>query len=144
MKTDLSIYKISIAAIKRHTTMKPGDFNMTKFYEKQPSVIDLPIVSNISLEEDELIICSVFVNESQWTILTTKRIITKDNSLSFTGRIENFKSRYLGDFKGIDRQKVEQGYIKMKDDSKCPYFIETGKPSMIIIYGIMTVMNLNR
>ena len=84
MKTDKSIQNISIAAIKR-STFKPYDYKLTKFYESNS---EFPY-SELKLElmENELLICSTFIDHENYSILTTQKLITSENGIEKTGNM---------------------------------------------------------
>ncbi|WP_245576605.1 hypothetical protein [Flexithrix dorotheae] len=140
MKTDPSIYKICIAAINRHT-IKPFDFQMTQIY-REDCKSPRGVFENINLNPSEISICSTEINEHQWTLLTTQRIFTSDNEDFFEGKIIDFKTKRSGNFKGIGNIKYVKGIIELHNSEKIPYFLETGKASMVMIYGLQTAMQI--
>ena len=83
MKSDESVHKICIAAIARHT-MKPYEFKWTSFF-RDPITANLEIFREVVLEEAELPICTCFVNDSEWTLLTTRRVFSRDGSNTSKG-----------------------------------------------------------
>jgi len=140
MKKDLSIYNICLASIKRHT-MKPYEFKMTRIYTSEKES-PLGNFKGIKLEVDEFAICSTEISENIWTILTTRRIITQNESDFFNSKIADFKTKDSKNFKGYGKINYEKGIIELHNGKKTPYFIETGKSSMVMIYGIQTAMQI--
>jgi hypothetical protein len=52
-----------------------------------------------------------------------------------------FRAAYpYGDFKGFHNQPVTLGAIQLPDGSEHKYFIETGRASMVMIYGVTRVV----
>ncbi|NMH89018.1 hypothetical protein [Flavivirga algicola] len=136
-KTDISIKNITIASIKRHTT-QPFDFKYSDIYENDKVILNERVGNQINFEDGEELICSTIINDSIWSVLTTRRIIT----LEGVGKVEHYlsglKRRDAGDFKGYSKQEYTKGFLHFDDDKIIPYFIETGKASMIMIYGVNT------
>ncbi|MFL9485579.1 hypothetical protein ACI6Q2_22550 [Chitinophagaceae bacterium LWZ2-11] len=138
IKSDKSKHNICIASIKR-STMKPYDFTWTTFYEFNSTFQD--VNSNLSLElsDNELIICSTVIDYNNFSILTTRRLITKENGKQDIGEIEGATGKQYGDFKGY-KEKLTFGQIQLHSGVILKYFIETGKASMVMIYGVRTLL----
>ncbi|NAS31852.1 hypothetical protein GTQ40_12770 [Flavobacteriaceae bacterium R38] len=138
-KSDTSIKNITIASIKRHT-MKPFDFKYSDIYENDKTILNEHVNNLIKLEDGEELICSTIISDSIWSVLTSRRIIT----LEGVGKIEHYLSKLkrldAGDFKGYSKQEYTKGFLHFNDDKIIPYFIETGKASMIMIYGVNTTI----
>ncbi len=78
-KSDESIRRICVASIKRHT-MKPIDYPLTKIFETQLLVdIDKTISSVFRHIENELPIALTHVDKTNWTLLTTRQIVSNIN-----------------------------------------------------------------
>jgi hypothetical protein len=138
-KTDKSKHKICVASIKRHS-MKPYDFKWTKFYESNP---DFPYPKLLpDLAENELIICSTVIDAGNCSILTTQRLITRQNGQTTAANIEGATDKFYGDFKGHEKKPFTFGQIQLQNGTGLKYFIETGKASMIMIYGVRTLIRL--
>ncbi len=139
-KSDKSIHSICISAIKRKT-ISPYDFKWTKFYESnlefQESYPGFPI----DLENDEQIICSVVIDADNLSILTTKRLITKENGVDISGTLTGAVNKAYNDFKSLKKLHTF-GIITLQNGIDLKYFIETGKPSMVMIYGIRTLLRI--
>lgn len=136
-KTDKSIHNICIAAIKR-ATIKPYDFKWTRFYE---SNADFPYTSLISdLAESELVICSTIIDEDNYSILTTKRLLTKQNGELSVENIKGAKDKLYGDFKGYKDKGFTFGKVLLQSGNEMNYFIETGNASMVMIHGVRTLL----
>lgn len=118
--------------------MKPFDFKYSEIYENDETILNEKVNNEVNLEGGEELICSTIVNDTIWSVLTSRRIIT----LEGVGKIEHYlnglKRRDAGDFKGYSKQEYTKGFLHFDDDKIIPYFIETGKASMIMIYGVNT------
>lgn len=141
-QSDLSIRNITIAAIKRHT-IPPIKFEYSNIYENEDSINHEKIKNKVKLKEEEKLICSTVVNELIWSILTTRRIITLEGISRVEHNLKGLIQRNAGDFKGWSKQKYTKGFLHFNDNKIIPYFIETGKASMIMVYGIDTITKLN-
>lgn len=139
-KTDKSIHNICIASIKR-STMKPYDFKWTKFYE---SNTDFPYTElQIDLADTELFICSTFIDKYNFSILTTRRLLTQLEGQLFAGNMQGATDKLYGDFKGYKDKGFTFGLVQLPNGNELKYFIETGKASMVMIYGVRTVIRTN-
>ena len=141
-KTDISIKNISIASIKRHT-IPPIDFDFSTIYEDNKQIDNEKIREKIELDKNEELICSSIISDSVWSILTSRRIITLEGVGKVQHKLKGLIQRNAGDFKGWSKQKYTKGFLQFDDGKIIPYFIETGNASMIMIYGIDTVVKLN-
>lgn len=132
-KSDKSKHNICIASIKR-STIKPYDFKWTKFYESNSDFHYSGI--SIDLFEDERIICSTVIDADNYSIITTQRLITKQNGQESVGNIEGATDKLYGDFKGYKDKLFTFGQIRLQNGADLAYFIETGKASMVMIHAI--------
>jgi hypothetical protein len=122
--------------------MKPYDFKWTRFYE---SNCDFPYTGlQINLKEGELIICSTVIDADNYSILTTKQLITKQERQLNIGDLEGATDKLYGDFKGYKDKTLTFGQVQLQNGSDLRYFIETGKASMIMIYGVRTLIKTQR
>ena len=139
-KTDKSLHNICIAAIKRNT-MKPYDFKLTMFYETNE---DFPY-SRIQLDllENEFMICSTIVDDANYSILTTRRLVTKQDGQYSTGEIKEANDKRYGDFKSDKDNVTTFGQVQLKSGKELKYFIETGRASMVMIHGIRMLIKTN-
>ena len=136
-KSDKSKHNICIASIKR-STMKPHDFKWTQFYETNT---DFPYSGlQLDLIEHELFICSTVIDADNYSILTTQRLITKQNGQENIGYIEGATDKRYGDFKGYEDKMLTFGQIQLKSGMSLKYFIETGRASMVMIHGVRTLI----
>ncbi|MDJ1491916.1 hypothetical protein QNI19_03160 [Cytophagaceae bacterium DM2B3-1] len=122
--------------------MTPYNFQLTAFYEDGKSA-NLEAFSEITITETELPICSTYISIDQWTLLTTQRIISKEGVVVHEHTIESFKQKFSGNFKGLGGKKVETGRLELLTGEICPYYIETGAASMVMIYDIQTIQQIN-
>lgn len=95
-KSDKSIHNICIAKIKR-STLKPYDFKWTKFYETDSKNLfkNYPF----ELDNEELVICSTVINSENFSILTTRKLITLENGNLFSGNLMNAKDNFTENLK---------------------------------------------
>src|SRR5690349_2775041 len=128
-KTDKSIHNICIASIKR-STMKSYDFKWTKFYEANT---DFPYSGlPLDLADNEIIICSTVIDKENFSILTTRRLLTKKEGQLSTGNIQGATDKLYGDFKGFKDKSITFGQVQLQNGKELKYFIETGKASMVM------------
>jgi hypothetical protein len=156
-KNDSDLKEITLAAIKRHT-IKPFDFKYTNLYEENVSIerevlktlynvynhpdIEEFIDDLLKMDAKEVFICSTIISEQIWTILTTRRIISREGVGLFEHKFEGIKNAEYADFKGYSKQEFTKGLLVFKDEKIIPLFIETGNASMVMIYGTGTLKKL--
>src|SRR5260221_12774178 len=136
-KTDQSIHNICIAAIKRHT-IQPYDFKWTSLYADKDAFTHRYPRMITDFYENELPICSTIIDAFTWSVLTTRRLLTNQQvQLAMT---DMNTSIYLshGNFKGYNQKDKTLGSLQLANGTKMTYFIEAGRASMVMIYGIRT------
>jgi hypothetical protein len=121
--------------------MKPYDFKWTKFYEANSDFTYSEL--QLDLTEDELIICSTIIDKDNFSILTTRRLLTKQDGQLSTGNIQNATDKLYGDFKGYQDKAYTFGQVQLQNGNELKYFIETGKASMVMIHGVRTLIRTN-
>lgn len=128
------IHQLCIMGIKRGT-MKPYDaYTWSRFYEDGGA--NIPGIE-ITLSESELLICSTVIDSNNYSILTTHRLLTRENGHVSEGYFGSITFNHYGDFKGMrDKQPWTFGVVIMPNGDELKYFVETGKASMIIVQGI--------
>lgn len=120
--------------------MKPIDYPLTKVFETNLLMdIDETISSAFGHIENELPIALTHVDQNNWTLLTTRQIISNINGDLKQTLTENVIQRNWNDFKGYKDKSTTLGQLTLADNTILDFIIETGKASMIIIYGIMTL-----
>jgi hypothetical protein len=140
-KTDKSKHAICVASIRR-STMEPYDFKWTKFYESNSDFSYSEF--QLNLTEHECIICSTILNADNYSVLTTQRLITKEQGQENSGSIEGATDKLYGDFKDDKDKSYTFGQIQLQNEMYLKYFIETGKASMIMIHGVRTLIRLQQ
>ena len=118
--------------------MKPFDFKYSVIYDNDKTILNEEVNNQIKLENGEELICSTIMSGSIWSVLTSRRIITLEGVGKVEHSLTGLKRRNAGDFKGYSKQEYTKGFLHFDDDKVIPYFIETGKASMIMIYGVNT------
>lgn len=139
MKTDDSIKNICIAAIKRHT-FKPIDYSLTKILD-EGVIPKLP--KGFPIQQGELPISQTFIDTSNWTLITTRRIISclnNETREAAAGQISTW--RWGAVFKNDKISPFSTGEIILDNGEVLKIYIESGKASMITIYAVMTLARL--
>jgi len=98
-KSDNSIHNICIASIRR-STRKPYDFKWTKFYETNEQYCSNNPNLPLELLKNEWIICSTIIDNSHYSILTTRRLFTNENGVVNSADIATASGKLYGNFKG--------------------------------------------
>lgn len=136
--------KTCIESIKRFT-IPPLEFDFTNIYEDDHHEADLSFMNGqFELEQGEEPICSTVINEKTWSLLTTRSIYTLEGVKKKTHQLSALKFFESADFKGYSGQQFVTGYLHFDDDEIVRVFIETGIPSMVMIYGIKTMFDGTR
>jgi hypothetical protein len=118
--------------------MKPYDFKWTKFYDLNSDFSYRGL--HLNLTEDELIICSTVIDNANYSVLTTQKLVTKENGIERTGQLNGAEDKGYGDFKGYKKDAITNGLVELENGDKLKYFIETGKASMVMIHGLRTLI----
>lgn len=140
-KSDKSIHNICIASIVR-STFKPYDFKWTKFYDSNS---DFPYQGlNLALTENELIICSTVIDPDNYSVLTTRKLITMEKGQERIGNLMGAIDKRYGDFKGYKDNLHTFGLVELQDGGELKYFIEIGNASMIMIHGVKTIIQIQK
>lgn len=136
-KSDKSIHNICIASIKR-SIIKPYDFKWTMFYMSNDEFqhFHLPL----SLLENELIICSTIIDNDNYSILTTRQLISKIEGVLKSEDIHVATAKMYGDFKGYKDNTITIGQVELLQGQQMNYLIEVGRASMVFIKGIRTLI----
>jgi hypothetical protein len=139
-KSDQSLKNLSIASIYRHT-VQPFDFHYTHLYDPASSASG-PFPGLFTPDDGELLICATIINPDLWTLLTSRRIASciENNMVQHT--LSGALQTQWGDFKGAAKHAYTRGLIRFSDNQVIPVFIETGRASMVMIYGVSTVLQL--
>jgi hypothetical protein len=101
--------------------------------------MDKAISSAIIYQDCELPIALTYVDSNNWTLLTTRTIISKIAGLTKHSPSRSVAKWTWGDFKGYKENTTTLGRLTLTDSSTLDVLTETGKASMIMIYGIMTL-----
>jgi len=118
--------------------MKPYDFKWTKFYDSDTA---FPYTGlSLDLVENELIICSTVIDQDNYSILTTRQLMTKKEGQLNIGNIQGATDKLYGDLKGYKDKSITLGQVQLKNGNELKYFIETGKASMVMIHGVRTLI----
>ncbi|MGO4292093.1 hypothetical protein [Chitinophaga sp. RAB17] len=141
-KSDKSIHNICIAAIKR-STIKPYDFNCTRFYEEPTTFKNAYPEIEIGFSSTEPVICSTVIDRDNFSVLTTQKLITKEKGILLSGNLNGASVKTYGDFKGYKKDSFTFGIIHLVDGNEFKYFIETGRASMVMIHGVKTRIQVN-
>ncbi len=140
MKTDEDILKIVSAAIRR----KSMDYQLwqyTKFWSDFDDRIQQQIYSECNFEQKELPIIAVFIDETTWTLFSSRSIYYASHNMKDKISIECIKNIEFGDFKGY-LKPIEFMKIELKNDVVHQAVYETGKPSMGSIYAVQTLQQV--
>lgn len=140
-KFDKSIHNICIASIKR-STIQPYEFEWTKLYDSNSVFTDSYPSISIDILENELIICSTIIDLDNFSILTTRRLLTMENGNLDSGNLIHATDKFYGDFKEYKGCSFTFGLIQLQNGKDFKYFIEAGKASMIMIHGVRTFIKL--
>jgi hypothetical protein len=141
-KSDQSLYNICIASIKRKT-IKPYNFQWTQLYDSDFNTKLFFQNFPIDFEEEELIICSVIIDPDNYSILTTRKLVTNNKGNIKSGSLMNAKNKWCGEFKNKTDQYT-LGEVELAAGERLSYFVETDKASMVMIYGVNTLLDISK
>ncbi len=142
MKTEhstMSLHQLAILSIKR-ATEKMGTYKHSRIHEdKNNFPFDL---TELDLQ-DELVVCSVFTDQNNFTVITTSRLFSKLNGLLKSGYIHGHESVQAGDVKGISNKVIDYATLKLANGNTLTYQYETGRAAMIIIQALQIIKRFN-
>jgi len=136
-KFDKSIHNICLASIKRHT-IKPYDFKWSRFYEENIGFNHSFPEQKIEPSENELVICSTVIDKDNFSVLASQKLITKECGILLSGKMNSARDRLYGGFKSLQSGLFTFGLVRLNCGNELKYFIETGRASMVMIYGVRT------
>ena len=90
--------------------------------------------------ENELPISQTTVNKNNWTLITTRQIITSIDGIIKTAKAGTVNSWHWNDFKGYNKTDYTMGELQLDNQQKLEIFLETGKASLVMIYAIMALV----
>lgn len=122
--------------------MKPHDWTWTKYYEDITSDNVGPIKIELNLRDNELVIASTILSSSNWTFVTTKKVIGKVDNKANVIQVDKIDKWTWGDFKGDMDKRATRITLTTADGQTCDFVIEKGKASMVMIYAIQTLTRL--
>lgn len=131
MKPDSSIKNISVAAIKR----KSIDLNS---WTRTTLISEFPL--DFEPKPNELPIVYVLIDNNNWTLVTTQRIVGQIESIRREIFFDQFDDVVWGSLKNT---KIDSTIFRTSDmyGDQYDFLMETGKPSMAIISSVGTIEN---
>lgn len=138
-QSDQTIHRFSIHQIKKHT-FQPYVFRWTNFYESNWDFQQLHPGIQMELTEDELLICSTVINAENYSLLTTRRIVTKENGIENPANLEDAIQKTPPLQSKFEKYNYVFGTLELSNKDVFKYFIEAGKAAMVIEYGIKTLL----
>lgn len=134
MKTDKSLYNITITTVKRHA-MNPETWQYSK-------ITSTPKAEGFDLDGEEL---PVFFIESEVakTLVTTRRIIEISDNITKRISISEIEDVIYGNFKG-EPDKPSLSIFRTIDlyGDELNFQLETGAASIGLMYTINTLLKL--
>jgi len=112
---------------------------LTRIYETE-TMADIPFSENA--ETEELPIACTYTDANNYTLITTRRIYTVKGSSPHAVPFQDIKAYKFGDFKGMRDNPVTIGNVTTFIGESFPVLIESGKPSMVVVNAVGTLLNL--
>jgi hypothetical protein len=139
MKSDVSMRNITLAALKRWKTGFES-WERTRLIDHFPlGIIPLP---------NELPVVFLLINDKNWTLITTKRIIGKIDTIERSSKFEELDSETFEtwdnmnkewiDFKSTKTDKIIFTTTDLKGKQN-EFYVETGAPSLAIINAVRII-----
>lgn len=137
-KSDVSIQNVCLAAIRRHTS-QPIAYPFS-FIPDQPNFKH--ITAFFQYEAGELPIVIVFINASNWTMLTTQRIIISIEGNWTIAPAYQIAHTPADLYIKMGHTPWKLTTLTLKNGETLQYHIETKAASMIMIQGLSTLRGL--
>lgn len=138
-KSKQIIHSFSVYEIKRGT-IRPYNFRWTKFHENNSGFQQAYPELRLNITEDELIICSTVIDADNYSLLTTQRIITKEEGIKEIRYMASATSYSMPRNYKFEHYDYLFGTIEFQDGEVFRYFLEPGKAAMVMIQGIKTLI----
>ena len=142
-KPDNILRQTTVAAIKRKAMML-HQWELTRLYETDS--FDAPdlIKKDLNLKENELPVASTIAKPTEWTFVTTKKVIGRTSNGLIDINMNDIEKWSWGDFKGKFGEPTTKMSLTTADGQKKDFIIESGKASMVMIYAVKTLKQLLR
>ena len=132
-KSDTSIHKICTKQIEK-CLMDSAILKYSSIHslENQNFKIDLNRTLN------ELLICSIYIDSNNWSVLTTRYLYSCINSVKTKTSMSNASLLTYGmlKVKGV----ITKGKIKDVNENEIEFFIEVGEASMVMVQGVRQII----
>jgi hypothetical protein len=135
MKKDSSIKSISVAKIKRSA------IDIDKWTKTLICSDTFPI--KIEHLPEELPVVFYSVDDKNWTLVTTKRIIGQIDSLKREVFFNELDDTIWGDFKSKNKDNTIFRTVNFEGEEN-DFLMETGKPAMGIISAVNTIEQISK
>jgi hypothetical protein len=113
---------------------------------KLTGIYETETMADLSFAEDastgELPIACTYIDSINYTLITTRQIFTTKDGSKYTVSFQDIKTYNFGDFKGRRDNPVTIGSVTTINGEDFPVLIESGKPSMVVVNAIGTILNL--
>ena len=113
---------------------------------KLTRIYDTETMADVSFTEDagtgELPIACTYIDINNYTLITTRRIFTTKDGSKYAVPFQDIKTYNFGDFKGMRDSPVTIGGVTTTNGEGLPVLIESGKPSMVVVNAVETILNL--
>ena len=119
-------------------------WELTRLYETDFVDAPDPINEDLNLWGNELPVASTIANPTEWTFVTTKKVIGRTSNILIAINIEDIDQWSWGDFKGKFEEPTTKMSLTTADGQKKDFIIESGKASMVMIYAVKTLQQLSR
>ena len=137
-KSDQTVKYFVVAAIRRHS-IEMTAWSGTHLWDDTHK-LDKSLLTHLSLEKGELPILYSFVDQSNWTMFTSRAVVFLHQGVHARVLLSEISDVSAGNFKGHGRQSTELLSLKTADGiiHKCPY--RTGHESIGTLYAIKTLL----
>jgi hypothetical protein len=135
MKKDSSVKNISIAAIKRSA------MNLDKWTRTTICLDSFPM--NVDNLPNELPVVYFSVDNMNWTLITTKRIVGEIDSMKREVYFNEMDDIVWGEYKSDKKSETIFRIVNFEGEQN-DFLMETGKPAMGIISSVRTIERMTK
>lgn len=139
-QTDDAIRTACIEVIRKRTLKRPS-YPLSTIFETG-DMTAIRVSAQVTGQDGELPIVLVYDDGDNWSLLTTQRIISTIKGERKEAPVSSISKYTWKDYKGYRENAYIFGHLTLADKSQLDILIETGVPSSIMIYGIMTITDL--
>jgi hypothetical protein len=133
------IHDLCIIGIKGSTFQPHDGYTWSRFYEENDAFRSTYPAIELDLLDSERVICSTVLDLDNYSVITTRKLMTKENGKLSAAYFGSFKLKGYVILRDIgDKKPLTYGSVTLENGDELRYFVETSYASMIMTHGMKT------